>query len=109
MVDLTRDRRVADLRVVGEQERLAQNDRQRRVAFEGQVNISRPRRGLPWHDAQVLIVRRHEDIARAEVNLVCSQRAAYFQETLADLAFLGDLEPRDEAIEELPSCLGGRR
>ena len=45
-VDLARDRRVLDLRVVGQQQRLADDDRERAVALERQEQVALARLAL---------------------------------------------------------------
>ena len=62
--DLTGDRRVGDLRVSGQQERLAEDHAQQRVVVERQEQLARlPVAGRD--DAQVLVVGRHEDVPAA--------------------------------------------
>ena len=74
--NLAHDRGILDLAILGEEERFAENDRQHAVALEWQKNC-RPLAGR-WlgDDAEVLIVRRHQDVAAAQVNLVGPQVAA---------------------------------
>src|SRR5688572_1181764 len=62
--DLTHNRRIGDLRVLGEQEGFAEYDRKCAVPFEWQEDTGVARAGdaLPGNDAEVLIIGRHQNV-----------------------------------------------
>src|SRR5262245_25439165 len=72
---LSRDRRIGNLVVGGEQKRLAQNHRQRLIALEGQeqARVLAARRD----DAQILVVRLHQDVAASQMDFICAKLAAH--------------------------------
>src|SRR5687768_14863924 len=65
---LPRDRQVRDRGVVDEHEGLAEDDRELLVALEREVDIVAAGRAI-GNDAEVLVVRLHQDVAAAEVDL----------------------------------------
>src|SRR5438309_5371040 len=68
-LQLAQNTRIGDLGIVGQQERLAEDDRQHAVTFKRQEDAARLLGHAPaGNDAQELIVRLHEDIAAAEMN-----------------------------------------
>src|SRR5918994_2125151 len=110
--DLVQDRRVLYLPVFCQQERLAQDYRQGAIAFEGQEYLSRKpagRRSAGGHDAQVLVVRLHQYVAAAKVDLVRANVAPDDQEPLRQAATVRYLQSRDQALQHLlarPGRLG---
>src|SRR5262249_1095143 len=67
------------------------------------------RRAATGDDAQILVIGRHENVARAKMNLVRSQVAFDDQVLVGKRATLGNLEPRDERFEQDLARLGRRR
>lgn len=72
--------RIADLRILRQQKGFAQDNGQGLVALEGQEDAifhhaTRPSRR---DDAQVLVIRFHQDIPRAQMDFICADVAAHF-------------------------------
>jgi hypothetical protein len=92
--DLTQYCPIFDVFVVGEQEGLAEDYRQGSVAFKRQEDLlegSRARAAAVGDDTKVSVVRFHEDVRAAEVDLVGAQFALNDEETFIQGASAGDL------------------
>jgi hypothetical protein len=101
LFDLPRNRRVGNRSVIRQQKRLAQNGRKHVVAFEGQKNIIRFCRTARGHDAKILIVRLHQDVAAAEMDFVSAQVAAHYQKAVMQMAAVSDLQSWNHALQHL--------
>ena len=92
-LDLSRNGFVFDLGIGGQQERFAEDHRQGAVPLEGQQNfvllIS-----LFGHDAKILVIGLHQNVAAPQVNLVCPQAAAHYEKLLLERTLLGKFESR---------------
>src|SRR5215210_5225260 len=102
--DLVQDRGVLYLPVICQKERLAQDYREGAIAFERQEYLAREpagRRSAGRHDAQVLVVRLHQYVAAAEVDLVRANIAPYDQEPLRQAATVRYLQPGDQTLQHL--------
>jgi hypothetical protein len=75
------------------------------VAFERQPGdgVRPPRPGV-HRDAEVAVVRGAQDVAAAEVDLVGGQTALNHQEPSLDMAGPRQLQPRQQALEDLAAC-----
>src|SRR5829696_1110556 len=103
---LRADRLVGDRRVVGEEERLAQDQAQDRVVVKRQEEPG----GAPVagrHDAQVAVVGLDQDVAAAEVDPVRAQVAPHHEVALVERAAVGDREPRDQLLDDVTAHLRG--
>src|SRR4030095_6094693 len=99
--------RIGDLLIRCQKESLRQDDRQCLVAFEGnkQLILTYFSALTRRYDAQVLVIGFHEDIARPQMNLVCSKFTAYHEELISKLAALGNFQARHESFKHLLSGL----
>jgi len=101
---------ISDLRVLSKQEGFGEDDGEERIAFEWQEELlgrgySEPGFG---DDAQVLVVRLHQDVARTQVNLIGAQVAAHDEKASFHRAAISDGEARNEPDQHLLACLSCR-
>jgi hypothetical protein len=88
-LNLGHDRWIRDLLVVRQQKCLAQNNRKRPIALKRQEHLTRPFLILSRHDAEIWVVRLHEDVAAAEVDFVGADVAAHDEEFVLESAVIG--------------------
>jgi hypothetical protein len=107
--DLSRDGRVRDSAIRRQQQHLAGHDREQAIALERQEQI--PRLGLSSRrdDAEMLVVRRHEDVPAAEVDFASAVLPAHDEEFVLERTLRRDFELRDEALQHLAPRLRRRR
>src|SRR5919201_2655397 len=101
--DLVEDRAVGDLLVAGQQEGLADDLRQARVVLEREQDARARLAAARGDDAEVLVVRLHQHVPRAEVDLVAAELAPYAQVAVVDLQPGRALDLRDQLPEHLAS------
>ncbi|MEZ6084533.1 MAG: hypothetical protein R3E58_11495 [Phycisphaerae bacterium] len=68
-LELGDDLWVFDLLVIDEQKRLAQDDAEHTVAFKGKVEFVSAFGAAGWHNAEILVVGQHQNVATAQVDL----------------------------------------
>ena len=108
-LDLPHNRCISNLRIRSQEQRLAQDDRQHTVPLKGQEELAGGvvGRTAGGDNTEILVIRLHEDIATAQVDLVRAQIALDHQKLVAQRAAVADLECRQEEFQRLPPRLGG--
>jgi hypothetical protein len=97
---LTENDWILDCPVVRKQECLTQDDRECRISFEREIHLWRCGTSLRIRDdAEVLVVGFHQDVARAEMDLVPSPCSLYEEESITQRALAGDFESRDQPLQ----------
>ncbi len=87
--DLAEDGGIGDPVIVGEEERLAEDDREHLITLEGEEDPAGRRAArdvLALNDAEILVIRLHQDVAAAEVDLVRADLPADDEELVRERA-----------------------
>src|SRR5204862_907640 len=90
-LQLLGDGRVGDFVVGREQHGFAEDEGERAIAFEWQKGLPRLRLSACRYDAEIPVIRRHEDVPAAEVDFVGVQFAPNEEEFVFEGTLCCDL------------------
>ena len=105
LLGLLRDGLVLDFGICCQQKCLAEDYGQGAITFEGQQDFVLLL-SLPGHDAKILVIGLHKNVAASQMDLVSAQLATHDEELFIKPALCGNFESRKEALQNFLARFG---